>query len=327
MIRPRRRRPPPHVAGLIAGGVRAVRASPPMPGAVAAEDAIFEIGSVTKALTGVLLADMALRGEVALDDPLSAHLRGPRPAWRGREPTLVELATHRSGLPNVPGPLGRRELLHVLGLRRADPWAGVTAAGYAHLVGRESPRRPPGGTPRYSSLGVALLGEALAARAGRPYGDLLAERVLAPLGMASTGLAVAPALRHRLLRGHTRRGRPAPPLADHLAPAGALRASAADVLRLLGACLEPPPGPLGRALELAATPHADGPGGVRFGLCWLVVEARGRPRTVWHDGGTWGFRSFAAFVPGRDAAAVVLSSTARSVDRLGFTLLEEALRR
>jgi CubicO group peptidase (beta-lactamase class C family) len=57
---------------------------------------------------------MSLRGEVDLDDPLSRHLPGPRPAWRHREPTLLELATHRSGLPNVPGKMGRRELSYAL---------------------------------------------------------------------------------------------------------------------------------------------------------------------------------------------------------------------
>lgn len=71
---------------------------------------LFEIGSITKVFTGVLLADMHLCGEVALEDPLSRHLPRPPPAWRQREPTLLELATHHSALPNTPGDLGRREL-------------------------------------------------------------------------------------------------------------------------------------------------------------------------------------------------------------------------
>lgn len=198
---------------------------------------LFEIGSITKAFTGVLLADMVLAGEVALDDPLSRHLADRRPAWRHREPTLLELATHRSGLPNTPGPMARREFAYAAGLGARDPWAGLTAADYERLVARESPRRAPGTRFRYSSMAVGLLGDALAARAGP----------------------------------HARIGR-----------------------------------------------HA------AVGLGWMIAAPRKAPRVVWHNGGTWGFRSFAGFDPGAGNAAVVLSNTARSVDRLGFELVRES---
>jgi CubicO group peptidase (beta-lactamase class C family) len=310
-------------AGVVDGGVRDVAgwaADGPAPGG----GELFEIGSVTKAFTGVLLADMTLRGEVALGDSLSRHLVGPRPAWRHREPTLLELATHRSGLPNTPRPLLRRELAFGLGLRRGDPWAGVDAASWARLVAAESPRHAPGGRVRYSSLGVGLLGDALAARAGRPYEDLLRERVLAPLGLTCTFVTVPPAAAPRLLGGHSRRGRPRPPLSDHLAPAGSLRSTAADVLRFLTACVAPPADPPGPALALAARPHARINGRMAIGLCWVVSTPRGRPPVVWHNGGTWGFRSWAGFCAERETAAVVLANTARGVDRLGFALLDGA---
>src|SRR5687768_15234685 len=131
-----------------------------------AAETVYEIGSITKAFTGVLLADMVLRGEVGFDDPLSRHLERPRPAWRHRDATLLELATHRSGLANAPKALSRRELAFSLGLGRRDPWAGVSDEEYAALVGRESPRGMPGRRWRYSSMGFGLLGDALAARAG-----------------------------------------------------------------------------------------------------------------------------------------------------------------
>jgi CubicO group peptidase (beta-lactamase class C family) len=117
---------------------------------------LFEIGSITKPFTGVLLADLVLRGEVSLDDPLSRHLPSPAPAWRHREPTLLELATHRSALPNTPGGNGRRELAYLLGLG-TNPWAQLSRAAYVRLVGRESPRRAPGRRFRYSSMAVGCL--------------------------------------------------------------------------------------------------------------------------------------------------------------------------
>ncbi len=284
---------------------------------------LFEIGSITKAFTGVLLADMVLRGEVDLDDRLSAHLPNLRPAWRHREPTLLELATHRSGLPNTPRVMHRRELSYTLGLRRHDPWATVGETEYQRLVAAESPRRPPGTRGRYSSLAVGLLGDALAARAGISYEQLLTERVLAPLRMCDTSVSVSAANTDRLLPGHSRSGRPRPPLKDLMPAAGSLRSTADDMLRFLAACLQSPPGVLGEALDLAQRPQAKLAARIQVGLCWLILTTPAGNSIVWHNGGTWGFRSFAGFVPDQNRAAVVLSNTARSVDRIGLQLMQD----
>ena len=282
---------------------------------------LFEIGSITKAFTGVLLADMVLAGEVALDDPLSRHLAGRRPAWRQREPTLLDLATHRSGLPNTPGPMARREFAYAAGFGARDPWAGLTAADYERLVASESPRRAPGTRFRYSSMGVGLLGDALAARAGTTYEDLLAARVLRPLGMGATAVHVPPARRERLLPGHSRRGEPRAPIEDFMPAAGSLRSNAEDMLSFLAACLDPPSERPGPAIALAQQAHARLGRRAAAGLGWMIAAPRDAPRIVWHNGGTWGFRSFAGFAPDARKAAVVLSNTAQSVDRLGFELV------
>ena len=95
------------------GAIETVTAGPVDAGAV------FELGSITKAVTGLLLADAAVRREVALDEPLAACLPGARP----RAPiTLQELATHTAGLPRLPlGYLRRHAIRH-----RADPYARST---------------------------------------------------------------------------------------------------------------------------------------------------------------------------------------------------------
>lgn len=285
------------------------------------QTSLFEIGSVTKAFTGVLLADMVLAGEVALEDPLSRYVPRPRPAWRHREPTLLELATHRSGLPNTPGPMKRRELAYALGMRGDDPWGRLARTQYERLVAAESPRRAPGGRVRYSSMAVGLLGDALAARAGTSYEALLAERILYPLGMHGTSVQVAPELEGRVV-GHSRRGQPRPPIEDFMPAAGSLRSSAEDMLRFLSACLQPPAERPGPALSLAQQPHARVSRRVEIGLCWMISTRRKHPPVVWHNGGTWGFRSFAAFSPESDTATVVLSNSVRSVDRVGFRLMD-----
>lgn len=313
------------VAGVVRGGERLVRGRS-ADGWPPDGSSLFEIGSVTKVFTGVLLADMVLRQEVSLEDPLSRHLPGVRPAWRHREPTLLELATHRSGLPNVPAPMARGELRYALGLSRTDPWARVTRETYRHHVAGESPRRAPGSRVRYSSLGVGLLGDALAARAGTSYEELLTERVLAPLGMHDTAVTVPPASLARLLGGHSARGRPRPPLQDFMPAAGSLRSSAEDMLCFLAACLRPDDA-LGAALRLAQQPHARLAKRMSIGLCWLILERPGQPVVIWHNGGTWGFRAWAGLSPQTGAAAVAMSNSARGVDRLGLRLVEGGARR
>jgi CubicO group peptidase (beta-lactamase class C family) len=286
------------------------------------EHSLFEIGSITKAFTGVLLADMVLRDEVSLDDRLSRHLPGPQPAWRHREPTLLELATHRSALPNTPKGMSRRELAYSLGFGAQDPWAALSQRDYEALVRRESPRGAPGGRVRYSSMAVGLLGDALAARAGTPYEELLAARILEPLGMAATAVRVDPAHSKKLLGGHSRRGQPRPPIEDFMPAAGSLRSNAEDMLRFLAACLQPPAEPPGPAIALAQQPQARIGKRLEIGLCWMISNRPRHPNVVWHNGGTWGFRSFAGFAPQQRTAAVLMSNTARSVDRLGFRLAE-----
>jgi len=294
-------------------------------GAAPDELSLFEIGSVTKVFTGVLLADMTLRGEVELDDPLTRHLPDPVPAWRHREPTLLELATHRSGLPNTPHGMGRRELAYTLGFGKRDPWADVSSTDYHRLVTRESPRTAPGGRMRYSSMAVGLLGDALAARAGKSYENLPRERVLDPLGMIATAVSVAPPWADRQVAGHSRHGKPRPPLQDFMPAAGCLRSNAADMLRFLSACLRPPDEPPGPALTFAQEPQARMGKHLEMGLCWILSTHPRRPGMVWHNGGTWGFRSFAGLLPDRGRAVVVMSNTARSVDRMGVRLLQSDL--
>ena len=136
--------------------------------------------------TGTLLAAMHLRGEVHLDDPLSAYLPATGlPAWRDRTPSLAQLATHRGGLPNTPRALAWRELAFASGLLRSDPWASVSERDYAALVAGIRPRGV-GGKMRYSSVGFGLLGDALARRAGRSFEELLSDRICGPLGLQRT---------------------------------------------------------------------------------------------------------------------------------------------
>ncbi|MDX1568611.1 MAG: serine hydrolase domain-containing protein, partial [Longimicrobiales bacterium] len=167
------------------------------------EESVFEIGSVTKVFTGILLADMARRDEVSLSDPVARHLPDDVrvPSRNGREITLFDLATHHSALPRLPSNLDPRD--------PANPYADYTVEEmYDFLSGWELGREI-GSEYEYSNLGVGLLGHALSRAAGASYEALVRERILEPLGMGNTAITLSEEMRARLARGHDLAGEPA----------------------------------------------------------------------------------------------------------------------
>ncbi len=280
---------------------------------------IFEIGSITKVFTGILLADMAETGDIRLDQPVAELLpTGTRvPERNGRAITLVDLATQTSGLPRLPGNLPAAD--------PENPYADYTdSLLFAFLAGYTLPR-DIGSQYEYSNLGVGLLGNALARRTGQPYEELVRTRVLQPLNMPDTRVTLTAGLTARAAQGHTAEGRPAGMWdLPSLAGAGALRSSAEEMLTFLAANLNGVPGSLGRAMETARVPR--NPAGspvLKIGLGWHILEKDGRS-IVWHNGGTGGFRSFTGLDPARKTGVVILSNSANDSDDLGFHLLDPA---
>jgi serine-type D-Ala-D-Ala carboxypeptidase/endopeptidase len=287
---------------------------------------IFEIGSITKAFTATLLADMARHGIVALDDPVQRHLPdGVRLPVRGREITLEDLATHRSGLPRLPKGL----LWPALTRDRRDPYARFDEARLATAVGATRPRREPGRKVAYSNYGMGLLGHVLALRAATTYGRLVRTRICEPLGLVDTWIDTPQSEQRRVAAGHSWRGREAPPW--HLAAlvgAGGLRSTASDLLAFLRLHSPTSAAPLAAAAAETARPRGAWRK-VEIGLGWLIVPAgrrlpwrRTRHSLLLHEGGTGGFRSFAGAIPELDLSVVVLTNQARSVGRLGLRVLD-----
>jgi serine-type D-Ala-D-Ala carboxypeptidase/endopeptidase len=317
---------------VIAGGEQLItghgRARDLEPGAPRG-DTIFEIGSITKVFTGLLLAETAGSGLVRLDDSLAVHLPPGVSPPPGRPITLADLASHAAGLPRDPAGLGRRML------RRPLHPLQALLDGYAELAPEDlyrslaTIRLKRGPKARYSNLGAGLLGAILADRVGSSFAEALRERILLPLGMRDTFVELPDAVRGRLADGHTRRGKPQPRQFEGPAVlgAGSLRSTAEDMLRFLRANLEPPANRLGAAIELAQRPRAKLGGRMEVGLGWLFgpVSRDGR-RMLWHNGGTAGFRSFAGLVREAGAAVIVLGNANRSVDRLGISVLGEITR-
>ena len=275
-------------------------------------DSVFEIGSISKTFTGLLLAQLVEQKKVQLDEPVRALLpKGTVAApASGAEITLLDLSAQRSGLPRMPDNFNPAD--------PANPYADYdNKALYAYVAkhGVAAPAKPEFG---YSNLGVGLLGEALTERAGVTYDVLLRKEITAPLGMKDTAVALTPAMRTRFIQGHDGDHKPvhAWDLAA-LVGAGGIRSTAADMLTYLEAQLHPDHLPrtvkataegktLAAALAAAHVIHGEAGPGMHIALNWIHVDESG---SFWHNGATGGYTSFALFNPDGDYAVIVLGNT------------------
>ena len=276
-------------------------------------DTQFEIGSITKTFTATLLAEEAVAGKLTLDTPLKILLPDfTLPRYEGREIILAEIAEQHSGLPRLPDNFHPKDA--------ADPYADYDAASLkAFLAGYKLPR-PPGETYEYSNLAVGLLGYALARRHRETYRDLVAARILKPLGMASSGVGLP-----HPTQGYDAQGHPVGPWGwDALAGAGGIGSSGADMLRYLKAYMGRIDTPLRAAMDLARTARRDAAPNFRIGLIWMTSKA-GDQSIIWHNGMTGGYASFIGFTADGKKGVVILTNQAQSVDMLGFAALADAV--
>ncbi|MET9383646.1 serine hydrolase domain-containing protein [Streptomyces sp. NPDC002928] len=262
----------------------------------------FETGSLTKTFTALLLAELAAHGEVRYDDPLTRYLPHSVPG----PITLLHLATHTSGLPRLPpGMLSRAARSGWF----SNPYADYSPDDALAALPRTRLRHRPGTHVHYSNYGAGLLGHALSHATGTDYPILLAERVLAPLGLADTDCDP----NRPQVSGHWR-GRARPPWRiPGLPAAGALRSSARDLLNTLTALLAPEtagPPSLRTALTEVQRPRLALPRtGNRLCLIWNLRPRQGRP-LLHHSGATRGFTAFAGFLPHSGTALAALTNTA-----------------
>lgn len=268
-------------------------------------DTIFEIGSVTKRFTALLLAGMVERGEVALDDPVSKYLPAgvTSPERNGKSITLAHLANHTSGLPRMPDNWNPSD--------PNDPYADYDSELLFEFLSHHTLRRDPGEEREYSNAGFAILGEVLAQRAESSYEDLVADRICLPLGMNDTTVTVLPEAIGRLATGHDMA---LEPTARHhpqaMTAGGGLHSTVNDLLTFLAAhlgYLEPTPGGSEATLLIARTEGIQATNGKD------ISSASGR---------TLGFTSNIAFSRESRRGVVVLSNMNVLVTDIGRHILD-----
>jgi CubicO group peptidase (beta-lactamase class C family) len=295
-----------------AGGLRAATAHneaplgglPIAPAAADAPPPLYEIGSISKVFTGLLLAQAVERGELALGDTLGALLQGKlvfaAPAVAAI--TLEQLVTHRSCLPRQFGGVrsGPAVVEQIRLADRAALWAALAAQQLA---------RPAPCDAQYSNYGMAVLAEVLAERSGKPWSELVRDQITAPLALDDTrqhlgdkGPRLVPAFDGR---------RPAQAWdMQAFAGAGGLRSSAQELARFGRALVQGRQGPFGAAAERLVTPLAPYRGG-QIGYA-VFIDGPPARRTWSHDGLTGGYRALLTMYPdtGEVMAALVANRQA-----------------
>ncbi|MEV5730195.1 serine hydrolase domain-containing protein [Streptomyces pharetrae] len=284
---------------LLTGGT-----APPSP--VPRQQLRYEIGSVSKTCTGLLLAHLISSGALSGNEPAAACLdpgapRSPRPAM-----TLTHLITHTSGLPPLPADFSPQALPHW----QTNPYAHYPPHRVIRAFLRHRPRHRPGTRWRYSDFAVAALDHTLTAATTTPWDNLLTRQVLTPLGLTGTALHPGPAGTDAT--GHRADGTTRVPALhiEGFAPADAVRATPDDLLTYLEAHLHPDRhGPLQGALHHVRHPvlrrgrgHAHA-----HTLTWFQHPTDHGP-LYFHAGATTGQQAFLGFRPDTDTAVAALST-------------------
>jgi serine-type D-Ala-D-Ala carboxypeptidase/endopeptidase len=256
-------------------------------------DTVFEVGSISKVFTSLLLADMVVKGEVKLSDPISKYLPESVhvPTRNGKQITLLDLATHHSGLPGMPSNFS---------------W-DYSQQQMFDFLSHYDLTREPGQKYEYSNFAAGLLGQILALRAGTDYETLLRTRITGPLQMNRTAVHLTPGLAADFIPGHGfHMGKASAWEIPALAGAGGIRSTANDLLIFMAANMSIIHSPLQPAMKKMLSVHRSADGGSEIALDWFLTNGR---NIAYHAGQTNGYHTFLACDLRRKIGVVVLSNS------------------
>ncbi len=283
-------------------------------GVQADELSVYEIGSISKVFTGILLADQVIKGTLKLDTPVQSLLPTgvSAPLFDGHDIQLFHLSTHSSGLPRMPDNFNPAN--------PANPYVDYSEQLLFEFLTHHKMRRAPGSDFEYSNYAVGLLGHLLAQKSGSSYPQLVQETIAKPLAMKMTAVTLTPEMRKHL----------APPTSNGvvvslwdlttLAGAGGIRSNVQDMCVFIKANMGMVETDLRAAMDLSHQQHYQAPNGTRIGLGWHIKT--GDPDIIWHNGGTGGYRTFAGFTADHSKGVVVLTNSTRNSNDIGFHLLD-----
>jgi CubicO group peptidase (beta-lactamase class C family) len=268
-------------------------------------DTMFELCSVTKVFTALLLADMTVGDELELGDPVSKFLGGRA---RVREDIqLFHLVTHTSGLPRSP----------------ADFTMDYSEEQLYDFLSKYSFPRKVGEKFKYSNLGFGLLGHAVALKTGTSFEQLVLDRICKPLQMKDTRIRMSPEQSARHAGGYNSTGQKIPTRELPIVywSAGALRSTLNDMLKFLKANTVPDKSKLAKAIKMTHEPHLPSIPHTRTALAWNVTST-GVSTVIWHEGQIQSHYAFIGLDIEQGVGTVILSSSGIPLTDIGLHILD-----
>ena len=279
---------------------------------------LYEIGSITKVFTSLILQEMADRGKLDIHDPISKFLPESvkTPTKDGKEITLLDLSSQISGLPRMPTNFAPADY--------SNPFADYTPEKLYEFLSSYKLTRGIGEKYEYSNVGVGLLGYILSLVEGTDYETLVHKYVCDPLNMKSTFVSITPEFKKRLATGYNAGGYTVKNWDFSALPgAGALKSSVNDLLIFLEANLGLVKTKLLPAMEkIRQARHDTGVPDLDIAMGWHIWK-KFNEKIIWHNGGTAGYRTFIGFNNENKKGVVVLSNSSASVDDIGLHLLDD----
>jgi CubicO group peptidase (beta-lactamase class C family) len=249
-----------------------------------------------------------------LDDPLQKYLPEgvTAPSRNGAAIKLLHLSNHTSSLPRMPDNFSPAN--------PNNPFADYSEKQLYDFLKSYALPRDIGSQYEYSNYAAGLLGHIMATSAGKAYEALMIDVIADPLGMKDTRIAFTPEMKKNLAMGHSGGVQVENWDITTLAGAGAIRSTAVDLLKYVGANMGKVKSKLYPAMQLSHTNSRAADAIPVVGLGWHTT-ASDALEIIWHNGGTGGYRSFAGFIRGGNRGVVVLTNSTASADDIGMHLL------
>lgn len=281
--------------------------------------ALYEIGSISKTFTGILLARQYETGNLHPDSCISNGLPDSlvRMQWKEKAITATMLSNHTSGLPSLPLNFKSRK-----GYNEADPYKGYTDTMLYHYFTTFKPYREPGKNFEYSNMGVGLLGLLLQKQLRLSYDEMVRKYITGPLQMPRTGQYPKRIYKVETTAPYNGVGEPTEnwTFDAAFAAAGALHSTAADMLTYANYVMKPGTDLLGAAVKRSLIPTYKMGSGRQIGLGWMLLKVQ-QKEYITHSGGTGGYRSTLMLHIPSGTAVVILTNTANDVEQVALQLL------
>ncbi len=282
---------------------------------------VYEIGSIGKLFTALAMAEMSLKNELNYNDPIATFL--PKtvktPTRNGKEISLLNLSTNRSGLPRLQFNLDPKSL--------DDPWADYTVSQLYEYVSSVELNRDINSKWQYSNIGYGLLGHILSLVAHKDYETLVKQKICAPLKMKNTFVTFSSKQYPNIATGYSEYGKQVNGWSwgnQTLAGSGSLRSTANDLLNFAAANVGLYETDLSKAIELTHINQGKKDGNDGFVTMGWTIMSEDNQQILWKDGGTFGCRSFIGIDKKNKYGIVILSNTDNPVTDIGLHILDSS---